>query len=163
MSKRRLLKTVLPIVAVLALACGASAYFATSGSGSGSGSVSVNEQPVTLSAATPSTQLYPGGQADVALSVSNPNSGSTHIGSFALDSSQGTSGFSVDSGHSGCSLSALQFTSQTNGGAGWTVPAKTGSVNGSLSIDLASAVSMSTSAANACQGASYTVYLKVGS
>jgi hypothetical protein len=36
-------------------------------------------------------------------------------------------------------------------------------VNGSLSIDLASAVSMSTSAANACQGASYTVYLKVGS
>jgi hypothetical protein len=64
----------------------------------------------------------------------------------------------VDAAHPGCVVSTLSFTTQTNGGAGWTVPG-----NGSLPLTLASALSMSTSAANACQGATFTVYLKVAS
>ena len=42
-----------------------------------------------------------------------------------------------------------------NGGAAWTVPG-----SGSVPITLANAVSMATSAANDCQGASFTVYLR---
>jgi hypothetical protein len=79
------------------------------------------------------------------------------VGSLALDTSQGTGGFAVDAAHSGCAVSALAFTTQTNGGAGWTVPG-----SGSLPVTLTAAVSMSTSAGNACQGATFTVYLQVG-
>jgi hypothetical protein len=117
---------------------------------------------MTLSPGTPSSSLYPGGQSDVILSASNPNLSPIHIGSLALDTSQGTSGYSVDSGHSGCATSALTYTTQTNGGAGWTVPAKVGTVNGTLSITLPTALAMSTTAANACQGAALTIYLAAG-
>jgi hypothetical protein len=56
----------------------------------------------------------------------------------------------------------LSFTTQTNLGAGWTVPGKVGAVNGSLSITLTAALAMSTAAANACQGATFTVFLAAG-
>lgn len=79
-----------------------------------------------------------------------------------LDTSQGTGGLAVDTSHSGCGLATLSFTTQTNGGVGWTIPAKVGAVDGTLPITLANALAMSTSAANACQGASFTVYLVAG-
>ena len=56
------------------------------------------------------------------LTVTNPNPGQIRVGSLALDTSQGTGGFAVDGGHSGCGLATLSFATQTNGGAGWTVP-----------------------------------------
>jgi hypothetical protein len=77
-----------------------------------------------------------------------------HITTLTLDSTQGTGGFSVDAAHSGCTLSALSFATQTNGGSGWNVPG-----TGNLAITLPAAVTMATSAANACQGATFTVYL----
>ena len=64
----------------------------------------------------------------------------------------------MDGGHSGCGLAPLSFTTQTNGGAGWTVPG-----SGSLPVTLTDALSMGTGAANACQGATFTVYLTVAS
>ena len=164
MSRRRILKSIIPLAVVAAISAGAAwAYLTSAGSGAGSGGVSVSLQGMTLSSGTPTAALYPGGTADVALSASNPNSSALRIKSLALDTSQGTGGFAVDAGHSSCSVAALQFTSQNNGGNGWTVPAKSGSTNGTLSIGLANAISMSTGAANACQGASFTVYLKAGS
>ena len=164
MSRRRILKGIIPLAVVAAISAGAAwAYLTSAGSGAGSGGVSVSLQAMTLSSGTPTAALYPGGTADVALSASNPNSSALRITSLALDTSQGTGGFAVDGGHSSCSASTLQFTSQNNGGNGWTVPAKSGSTDGSLSIDLANAISMTTGAANACQGASFTVYLKAGS
>ena len=114
--------------------------------------------PLTLSPATPSAQLYPGGQATVVLTVTNPNAAQIRVGSLALDTSQGTGGFAVDGAHSGCGLAPLSFTTQTNGGAGWTLPA-----SGVLPVTLTNALSMGTGAANACQGAAFTVYLKVTS
>jgi hypothetical protein len=42
------------------------------------------------------------------------------------------------------------------------VPAKSGAVNGVLPITLTSALAMSLSAVNACQGATFTVYLTAG-
>jgi hypothetical protein len=129
------------------------AYFAPHGAGTGN-AVAATAQPVTLSPATPATGLYPGGSADVALTVSNPNGGPVVIPSLALDTSQGSNGLGVDGGHSGCDLSALTFTS-TRGN--WTIPAHAGA----FAIDLPGAISLSASAADGCQGATFTVYLEV--
>ena len=134
----------------------ASAYWHDGGSGSGSAATGTT-QAVTLSPATATAQLYPGGQAAVELSITNPNPGSVRVGSLALEPAQGTGGFAVDGAHSGCVLSTLSFTTQTNTGAGWTVAG-----SGTLSVTLTNALSMTVAAANACQGASFTVYLAAG-
>jgi hypothetical protein len=158
---RRIRGRLLPaaLLVILALLVGGVAYAYWSGSGSGAGSATTGTTvAVTLSQGTPTTLLYPGGQANVALTVSNPNVSPVHIGSLALDTGQGTNGFSA----SGCTVAdaALSFTTpQTNGGAGWTVPAKVAAVNGTLPVTLANALAMSLDAASACQGATFTVYV----
>jgi len=136
-------------------------YWSAGGSGSGSGA---NRTPtaLSLSPGTPAAGLYPGGSTNVVLTASNSNTSIVKIGSLLLDTSQGTGGFAVDGGHSGCSVAALSYTSQSNGGSGWSVPAKVGAVNGTLAITLTNALSMSAAAASACQGASFTVYLVAG-
>ena len=144
-------------VSLVLLAAGtATAYWAATGGGSGSGGTGTT-LAVTLSPATPTAALFPGGQASVVLSITNPNVGSVRVGSLVRDTGQGSNGFGVDGGHSACDLTALSFTTQTNGGAGWTVAG-----SGNLSVTLTNALSMTTSAANACQGASFTVYLAAG-
>jgi len=118
---------------------------------------------VTLSPGTPALTLYPGGQVDVALTVSNPNPTILLMGSLALDTTQGASGFAVDPAHAACATASLAFTSQTNSGAGWHVPAMTGTTDGTLAITLPNALHMSVDAADACQDAQFTVYLAAGS
>ncbi len=165
MLNTRRTKLALAIVVALAVAAGAAGYFTATGSGSASAQVG-GVATVSISPATPMSYLYPGGSADVAATFDNPNNTVAHVASLVLDTSQGTnnSGFSVDSGHSGCDVSALHFTAtpQDNSGAGWDVPAKSGD-DGTLALTLTNAVSMDTNAANACQGASFKVYLKAGS
>jgi hypothetical protein len=136
----------------------ATAYWTRGGTGSGAASASTAPTPVTLGAATPTAQLYPGGAAGVVLQATNPNAATLRIGSLVLDTTQGSGGLAVDAAHSGCALTALAFTPQTNDGSGWTLPA-----SGSLSINLPASLTMTASAANACQGALFTVYLKAGS
>lgn len=155
-TRRRASLVALLILAALATTGVASAYWVGSGNGAGSADTGTT-QAVTLSPATPTAQLYPGGQAAVEVSVTNPNPGSVRVGSLSLDTTQGTGGFAVDGAHSACGVASLTFTPQTNGGAGWTVPGA-----GSLPITLAGSLSMNTSAANTCQGASFTVYLQAG-
>jgi len=145
------------LVAALVVAGGAFAYFTTTGSGTGPGSVASASQPVTITAGSPAGQLYPGGSGDVVATVSNPNPSPVRLASLALDTSRGTNGFAVDGGHPSCDTSVLAYTTQTNGGSGWTVPA-----SGSLPLTLGGAVNMGPAAANACQGATFTVYLKAG-
>jgi hypothetical protein len=143
------------VLSVNLAAGGALAYWRDSGSGSGSAATSAGAtQPVTISVGVASTGLYPGGTGDVAVSIVNPNADSVHIGRLTLDTSQGTDGFGVDDGHNGCTLTALNFTTQTNAGKGWTVIHAEPDT-----IHLSSAVSMTTDAADACQGATFTVYL----
>ncbi|MEO8093870.1 MAG: hypothetical protein ABI632_02950 [Pseudolysinimonas sp.] len=148
------------LVAVLSLGFGGAAYgyWKSGGTGVGTATTGTNVA-VTLSAGTPSSSLYPGAQANVVLTATNTNLSPVRISTLSLDTTQGTSGFSVDAGHAGCAVAALSYTAQTNGGSGWTVPARVGVVNGTLSITLTNALAMSTSAANACQGATFTVYL----
>jgi hypothetical protein len=166
LSSQKTLRNRLPRLAValtlLVLAGGAWAYWSAVGSGAGSAS-SADAEAVTISVATPTSKLYPNGSAAVALAISNPNGFQVSIPSLALDTSQGTDGFDVDGAHSGCDLSALSFTPQSNSGDGWTVPPRVGTTDGSIDLDLAGAVSLSGAAGNACQGATFTVYLKVGS
>jgi hypothetical protein len=139
----------------------ASAYWTSGGSGQGSG-VTTTAVAVVVSPGTPTATLYPGGSAAVTLSVSNPNPFAVHISWLTLDTSRGTAGFTVDAGHSGCGVSALSFPTQMNDNAGWTVPARVGAVNGSLAITLANALSMDVGAANACEGAAFTVAMTAG-
>jgi hypothetical protein len=139
----------------------ASAVWTASGGGTG-GADTGALQPVALSSGAPATPLFPGGQTAVEVTVTNPNDANAKIGSIALDTSQGSGGFAVDAGHAGCTLSTLSFTTQTNGGAGWVLPPRVGAVDGTLAISLSNALSMSTSAANACQGATFTIYLVAG-
>jgi len=140
---------------------GAWAYFSGGGSGSGSGSTGT-ALAVTLAPATATAGLYPGGTTNVVLSASNPNTSAVRLATLSLEPSQGTGGFAVDAGHSGCAVGVLSFSTQNNGGSGWTVPAKVGAVNGTLSITLPNALAMTAAAANACQGATFTVYLNAG-
>ena len=153
-SRRRRSPIALLLTALTLLVGGvAAAYWSTTGGGSATAATG-DTSPLTLTPATPTAQLYPGGQATVVLTVTNPNAGQIRVGSLALDTSQGTSGFAVDGGHVGCGLAPLSFATQTNGGAGWTVPG-----SGVLSVTLSNALSMGAGAANACQGAAFSVYL----
>ena len=146
----------LVVVFALATAGAASAFWGGLGGGSDSASTGTT-QAVTLTPGSVSDQLFPGGQSAVAVTVSNPNPGSVKVGSLSLDTTQGTAGFAVDGAHSACGAASLIFSTQTNAGAGWNIPA-----GGSMALSLANSLSMNTNAPNACQGASLTVYLKVG-
>lgn len=158
--RRTLLVPLVVGALALVLAGSASAYWRVAGGGSGTGGTGTTAA-VTLSPGTPTAGLYPGGTADVVLTVTNANASPVLLGSLVLDTSQGTGGFSADAGHSGCAVTALSLPNQTNGGSGWTVPGKVGAVNGTLSVTLSDALTMSVAAANACQGATFTVYLMV--
>jgi hypothetical protein len=159
---RKLLGTIAMILAIVIVTVGgagvAYAYWSAGGAGTGFGANGTTT-PLTLSSGTPTGTLLPGGQTSVILTMTNPNTARVKISSLALDTTQGSSGFGVDSGHSGCTLSTLSFGTQTNGGAGWTVPGKVGTTSGTLSVTLSNSLSMSLSAVNACQGATFTVYL----
>ncbi len=159
---RRVLLAFLLVVVAAAFAGTANAFWNTAGSGTSSAATGTT-LAVTLSPGTPNASLYPGGQANVVLTVSNPNPSAVLIGSLALDASRGTGGFAVDAGHFGCNVASLSLSTQTNSGAGWTVPAKVGAVNGTLQITLTNALAMGVDAASVCQGASSTVYLAAGS
>jgi hypothetical protein len=143
------------VAIALTFAAGAAAYLTSTGSGSGEASVGT-AQPVTITAGlAPSGELFPGSDGDVTARISNPNDAAVHIGVLALDPTQGKNGF--DASTAGCNLDALAFTTQTNAGSGWDVPA-----DGTVSLDLTASVHMATSASNACQGATFTVYLRAG-
>jgi hypothetical protein len=160
--RTRMLLTALFVVSAVAAGGAASAFWGGSGSGGGAGTTGTTVA-VTLTARTAAATLYPGGQAAVLLTVSNPNASAVHIGSLALDTGKGTGGFAFDAGHSGCAAASLSFTTQTNDVTGWTVPARVDAVNGTLALTLTNALSMDADAADACQGAVSTVYLAAGS
>lgn len=153
--------TCFAVATLVLLGTGASAFWSGSASGSGSADTAGSE-PVSLAPGRPATALSPGASADVVTTVSNPNSVSLRIGSLTLDTDQGTDGFSVDPGHASCGVSALSFSTQSNGGAGWTVPGRVGGVAGTASVTLTDAVGLDADAADACQGATFFVYLAAG-
>jgi hypothetical protein len=146
--RRRLLPAALLVIFALPVGGVAFAYWRGSGAGAGSATTGT-AQMVTLSPGVAGVKLYPGGQTNVVLAVANPNAFSVHIGSLALD----TAGIVV-AGNPLCTvdLSKVTLSGLTNSGLGWTIPAN----NSSVTLTMA----MGIDAANACQGAAFTVNLK---
>jgi hypothetical protein len=160
---RRLLSTgpgilLIAIAIVAGGTVGALAYWQGSGSGTAK-TVLADVQPLSFAPGTSTATLYPGGAASVAVVVSNSNPEFIQIGSMILDPGA-PQPFAVDPAHSGCDVSTLNFVTQDNGGAGWRIPPKAGTTDGTLVIDMPGAIGMSVAAANACQGATFTVQLE---
>lgn len=155
----RVLRSGLPGVllagALVLTAATAWGWWSNQGSGHGSGTTRSAAAALVLTPATPSSAVLPGTTAAVASTVTNPASADVRLRSLALDTTRGTGGFVVDAGHAACPTGSLSFAAQDNGGAGWTVPG-----GGTLGLDLPGALTMAVDAADACQGASFTVYLR---
>ncbi|MDH6238424.1 hypothetical protein [Cryobacterium sp. CG_9.6] len=130
------------------------AFWRVAGTGVGNGSTGVMVA-VTLTPGAVTADLYPGASAAVTATAFNPNAAPVRLTALALDTSQGTNGFSVDGAHLSCPTSSFTFSTQTNSGNGWDLPA-----SGSLEISLPGALSLATSASNACQGVIVTVFVQ---
>jgi len=145
------------VVASLAFAVAGLAYFAATGSGQGPAYLA-NTQNLTVSPASPSgSELYPGGSADIAATVHNPNAGPVHIHSFVLDLSQGGGTGITDDKSPDCPASSVTFNGPALHDGGLTdfvFPP------GDTTLTLSNALTMSLSAPDACQGATFTVYLQ---
>jgi hypothetical protein len=149
--RHRAATSLLVALGLLATAGAAWAFWKAGGSGSGAGSAS-NPMSVSIAPAAAGTALFPGASADVTAIVTNPNGFRVRVAALALDTTHGQAGFDVDGAHSGCSTAALSYTTQS---AGWWVAA-----HDALTVTLSGAVSLAPSAASACQGATFTVYLR---
>ena len=155
-TRRRALLVAVLITALAVTATGvAFAYVTRSGGGSGSAATATT-QPLVVSPGTAAHDLYPGGTSAVTISVTNPNPGPVNANSLVLDTTQGNGGFAVDAGHAPCGVGSLTFINQTGGGAGLAVPS-----GGPWPYSVAGSLKMSTDAPSACQGATFTVYVKV--
>lgn len=146
-------KPLAAVVVALVLAGGAFAYFTATGSGSATANVGT-AQALTFAPGAPTTDLFPARSGDVDVLVSNPNSFSVHVNGLVLRAAEGTGGF--DASPSGCDLSKLHYSMQTNGGSGWSIPANAASHH----INLPSSISLDSDAPNSCQGAMFKVYLQ---
>lgn len=148
---------VVGLTAALALSGAAAWAYFLAGTGTGT-ATSASLSDLALSAGTPSTALYPGGTTSLTLTARNPNHTPIQFSTVSVDTSQGTSGFTVDAQHvaAGCTvaLAALTYTAQNTG---WTVPGSSSNVAVALSSNV---LAMGTTAPSSCQGATITVYLK---
>ena len=149
MRLRSLLVIIPAVCLVVGLGSGAAfAYFTSSGHGTGSGSVGAM-QTVTIVAPTGSvtTPLMPGGSGDVTLTVNNPNSFPVTLVSVTGHGTIAASG----AGPGGCTTTGIvTFSDQTSLN-------KPIAANGTTSVDLPGAVSMTTGAAAGCQGATFLI------
>jgi hypothetical protein len=101
---------------------------------------------VTASPANPSTELFPGGSADSALTLNNPNPVAMVVSSIV-------GAGPVTSDTADCNAESVSFANQ-NGA--WEV-----AKNAQLTVHLPSSVTMSLSANDACQGATFTIPVAV--
>ena len=137
--------TLAGIAALLSLTAGAAfAYFTSSGTGSAAASTgTMLTVTVAATAGTPGTPLYPGGTGDVTLRVTNPNAYPVTLVGVA-----GTGGTITAS--NACSPTGVTFTDRT----GLSTPI---AASGTTQVDLPGAAAMNTTAANLCQGATFSI------
>jgi hypothetical protein len=146
--KRRVQRAVVASIAIVISLGGvnaAAAYFTAGGTGSGTASTGTLSVSVSATTGTPTTPLIPGGTGDVTLKVTNPNNVVV-----TLTTVTGNGAITADGGHPGCSPTGVTFTNQT---PNLTVPANATD----FAVSLSGAAAMSTSSANGCQGATFSV------
>ncbi len=150
------------VVAAFAFAAAGLAYYTTSGTGNGSAQL-VHAQDLTVTPANPvpDPTLVPGGSTSVEATVNNPNDYAIHVHAFVLNLGQASDGITNDrpgcssGGNTGSSSSSVTFNGPaTNGGSDFVF------APGDTALTLAGALTMHTSAEDACQGAAFTVYLQ---
>lgn len=125
------------------------AYYTASGSGTAQGAVT-SVKSVIVTTATPASTLLPGGTADLALSVTNPNPFPVTL--TGLSASIGT-------------VTVTGTAACTSADATVAVVAQTGLdvllTPGPNTVDIATAATMGPSSASACQHASFAIPVKL--
>jgi hypothetical protein len=118
------------------------AFWHVSGAGSGSGATGT-PSAVTVEAAsgTPSSQLIPGGTADLLVQITNPNAYAVTLVSIAANGTVTSTVPACDSGGNG-------VTVQTLSGLSIAIPAGVHQL-----VHVPNGLAMSTTSASACQGA----------
>jgi len=128
------------------------AYAAWTTSGSGTGSVAARSaSALVVGDGTTSTTLYPNGKADLTVTLQNTNDYNVDVTSIAQGAlvSGSASPVAVSDNHNGCTAADVTFTPPT---VDFVIGAHT-----TYTLTLTNAVSMSNSAEDACQGATFTV------
>ena len=145
---KRVLASVLALLAVGIGVGVASATLSSTGAGTGNAATStLSAVTLTASAGTPTSRLLPGGSGDTIFQISNPNAVAVSVVSVVAN------GAITVSGGTGCSTANDGVTFANQSGLSLVVPA--GATN--FSIDLPNSVTMSSSANNGCQGAAFSV------
>lgn len=139
------------VVAVLLGAGLASAAWLSSGGGTGSARGGQAQPPTTTAVAgtaITANLLYPGTSGDVKVTVNNPNVYPVTVTSVSPNGTPTASG-----GTGTCTTTGVSLTTATPGTA---VPA-----NGSATLTLTRAASMSNASENGCQNATFTIPVTV--
>jgi hypothetical protein len=132
------------VIAVLASAGIAFAYFTSNGSSTASANAGSLKVSIAATAGTPSSPLLPGGAAgDVTLEVNNPNNVAVTLISVVGNGTITASG--------GCTNPDVTFANQT--GLQISVPAN----STGYQVDLSGAASLSALSPNDCQGATFSI------
>jgi hypothetical protein len=133
------------------LLVGGVALAAWTATGTGSGyAQATSAEALTTSVATTVGDLYPNGQGDLEITINNPNDYPVAVTSIA------SSGPAVTSPtDAACDLATGVSLTTQNGS--WYVAA-----NGSTTLDLDNAVSMSNASDNACQGKKFVIPVTLG-
>ncbi|HZQ77989.1 MAG TPA: hypothetical protein VFE55_11705 [Acidimicrobiia bacterium] len=120
------------------------AFAAWTADGTGSGSAKATASvPVSTVSATPTAQLYPGGSADLKITIKNDNG-------YPVRVTQINGSTAITSGNPTCDASnGVTFTNTTGQ---WDVPATS-----QQTFTLSGAVRMSNASVDACQNATFTV------
>jgi len=150
--RRRTFVAVVALLALLAATIGIASW-STSTSGNGY-SKAATATALTLSDASASTtgDLYPGGTGDLKVKVANPNSFPVRITAVSL-----TSGGTITSNVGACNTAGHGVTLTNQSGLTIDLAA-----NAVATVEtIASAVNMSTSSDNSCQGAIFTIPVDV--
>ena len=160
---RKLLATIAMIVAIVVVIVGgagvAYAYWSAGGSGTGFGANGTTT-PLTLSSGTPTGTLLPGGQTDVRPHHDQPEHRAReallararhHPGHQRLQRRRRA--------HRLHASAPCRSPPRPTAARAGPFPARSVPSTARLSVTLTNALSMSLSAVNACQGATFTVYL----
>lgn len=134
------------------------AAWVVNGSGSGYSKATSSQDLYTDNASGATVaQLYPGASGDVKLVVRNPNPFPVEVTKVEQNGAVSTSDANcTDVGGDASKATGVSFAT-TNLSSGNVVPAKSGGVDGSLSLSLNNAASMSNASVNACQGEVFEV------
>ena len=119
------------------------AAWTADGTGNGYAKATTAEVLTTSDASASTTaQLYPGGSGDVKVTINNTND-------YAVNVTSITGNGAITADKAGCTVTGVSFANQTGT---WNVAA-----NGSSTVTLTGAASMSNASDNACQGAVFTI------